>query len=134
MAVQAVYRPHPPATGHRTGHFENRGAERREEAGRGAGTGGAVLRPAGTAPGADAEVPGHHRLSDLGEQRLTKAGQQRKEHTKADGSAYVEKGKRTASVVCEQHTAGDTAGVEGTATEPAAAHRPLAVKCRTLEF
>lgn len=32
-----------------------------------------------------------------------------------DGGFDTQKGKRAASTVCEQHTAGDAAGVEGTA-------------------
>lgn len=127
MAVQAVRRPHKTATGHRKGHFGNWGAERREEARRGFGDGGAVLLPAGKAFGADEEVPGYHRLSDAGERGPAGKGQQRKEHTEADGGAYAEKGKRTASAVCEQHTARGQTGTQRTATGPAAAQRPPAV-------
>ena len=43
--------------------------------------------------GEDEAVSGHHRLSDAGERGLEGKGQQRKEHTEADGGSHAEKGK-----------------------------------------
>src|SRR5699024_10464382 len=127
MAVQAVRKPHPPATGHRKGCVGNRGAERREKTRRNFGDGGAVLLPAGKALGADEEVSGHHRLSDAGERGLEREGQQRKEHTETDGSPHAEKGKRTAPAVCPAQSPGGQAGAQRTTTGPAAGQRPPAV-------
>ena len=84
------------------------------------GDGGAVLLPAGKAFGTDEEVPSHHRLSDAGERGPERKGQQRKEHTEADESAYAKKGKRTTPAVCPAHTPGGQAGAERTAAGPAA--------------
>lgn len=61
------------------------------------------------------EFLGRGAPSGIGERRAEREGQGRKEHTEADGGFDAQKGKRAASAVCEQHTAGDTTGAERTA-------------------